>query len=120
MNKKVFLFDDSVEILDLCTLILTNMGCEVKTSTHSNEIEKQVADFNPDLIFMDNWIPNISGKKATQILKANELLKEITVIYFTANSNISELAKEAGADAYIAKPFDIDQFEDIVKQYLQE
>ena len=75
-------------------------------------------EFLPDLIFMDNWLPDISGIEATRLIKANHELKDIPVIYFSANSNISELAAEAKADDYIAKPFDIDHFEEIVSKYI--
>ena len=66
---------------------------------------------------MDNWLPDISGIEATQLIKSNEGLKNIPVIYFSANSNINELAAEARADDFIAKPFDLDTFEDIVQKY---
>ena len=117
MNKKVFIFDDNLEILELCTEILQDIGCEVKTSPTTNRVEQQVADYMPDLIFMDNWLPDISGIEATKLLKANDRLKNIPVIYFSANSNISELANQAGADDFLAKPFDIDKFEETVKKY---
>lgn len=117
-NKKVFIFDDNVEILELCTDILQDLGCEVKTSATTDDIESQVSAYMPQLIFMDNWLPNISGVEATRLLKANEMLKDIPVVYFTANSNIHELAAEAGADDFIAKPFDIFQFEEIAQKYL--
>lgn len=119
-NKKVFIFDDSIDILELCTFILKDQGYQVKTSPTTNNIEQQVKEYMPDLIFMDNWLPDISGIEATRLLKANEELKDIPVIYFTANSNISELAEEAGADSFIAKPFDIEQFESIAREYLEE
>ncbi len=95
------------------------MGCEVKTSPTTNGIEDQVADYMPDLIFMDNWLPDISGIEATRLLKANDQLKDIPVVYFSANSNIEELAAEAGANDYLAKPFDIDFFETIVKKHTE-
>ncbi|MBP7973529.1 MAG: response regulator [Kaistella sp.] len=117
MNKKVFIFDDNIEILELCTEILQDIGCEVKTSPTTNRVEQQVADYMPDLIFMDNWLPDMSGIEATKLLKANDRLKNIPVIYFSANSNISELANQAGADDFLAKPFDIDKFEETVKKY---
>ncbi|QOW08967.1 response regulator [Kaistella flava (ex Peng et al. 2021)] len=117
-NKKVFIFDDNLEILELCTEILKDLGFEVKTSPTTNGIEQQVKDFLPDLIFMDNWLPDISGIEATRLIKANDELKNIPVIYFSANSNISELAAEAKADDFIAKPFDLDQFEEIVCKHL--
>ena len=117
-TKKIFIFDDNLEILELCTEILEDLGCQVNTSATTNSIEKQVTEFMPDLIFMDNWLPDMSGIEATRLLKANDDLKNIPVIYFSANSNIGELAAEAGADDFIAKPFDIDQFESIVEKYV--
>ena len=117
MNKKVFIFDDNIEILELCTEILEDLGLEVKTSPTTNSVEEQVSSYMPNLIFMDNWLPDISGIEATKLIKANETLKHIPVIYFSANSNISALASEAGADEFLAKPFDIDLFEKTVKKY---
>lgn len=116
--KKIFIFDDNLEILELCTEILEDLGCQVKTSPTTNNVERQVSDFMPDLIFMDNWLPDISGIEATRMLKSNENLKNIPILYFSANSNIDALANEAGADDYLAKPFDIDQFEEVVKKYI--
>ena len=118
MSKKVFIFDDNLEILELCTEILNDLGCEVETSTTTNGVVQQVQQFSPDLIFMDNWLPDISGIEATQLIKSNQDLKAIPVIYFSANSNIAELAAEAGADDFIAKPFDLDQFEEIAQKYI--
>ena len=116
-GKKVFIFDDNEELLELCTIILEDIGCEIKTSVTSNNIEQQVKDFSPDMIFMDNWLPDISGIEATKILKRNKDLQKIPVIYFSANNNIGALAKEAGADDFLAKPFDVAAFEKIVKKY---
>lgn len=118
MDKKVFIFDDNLEILELCTEILEDLGCEVRTSPTTNDVEEQVLDFMPNLIFMDNWLPDISGIVATKLIKANAQLKDIPVVYFSANSHISQLAKEAGADDYIAKPFDIEQFEAMVLRFV--
>lgn len=117
-TKKVFIFDDNLEILELCTEILEDLGCHVKTSPTTNSIEEQVQEFFPDLIFMDNWLPDISGIEATRLIKANHELKNIPVVYFSANSNISQLAAEAGADDFLAKPFDIDLFEEVVMKYI--
>ncbi len=116
--KKKIIIDDNLEILQLCTEILEDLGCEVKTSPTTNNVEQQVLDYMPDLIFMDNWLPDISGIEATRMIKSNENLKNIPILYFSANSNIDALAKEAGADDYLAKPFDIDQFEEVVKKYI--
>lgn len=119
LRKKVFIFDDNLEILELCTEILEDLGCEVSTSPTTTNVENQVLNFMPDLILMDNWLPDISGIEATRLIKNNASISHIPVLYFTANSNISGLAQEAGADDYLAKPFDIDEFENLIQKYLQ-
>ena len=118
MSKKVFIFDDNTDILELCTLILTDAGYEIKTSATSNHITEQVSAYMPDLIFMDNWLPDVGGVEATQELKKDPELKHIPVIYFSANNDVKALAEKAGADNYLAKPFDIHDFEELVKSSL--
>lgn len=111
------IFDDNEELLELCTIILEDLGCTIRTSTTSNNVVDQVKAFAPDIIFMDNWLPDVSGIDATKELKSNSDLKDIPVIYFSANNNVSDLAKEAGADDFLAKPFDVAALEKMVKKY---
>lgn len=118
MNKKIFIFDDNTDILDLCTLILEDAGYDIKTSATSNNIVDQVSAYMPDLIFMDNWLPDVGGIGATQAIKADPDLKHIPVIYFSANNDVKALAETAGADTYLPKPFDIQELENVVSRYL--
>lgn len=118
MNKKVFVFDDNVDILELCTIILEDAGYEIKTSSTSNNIIDQVLTFTPDIIFMDNWLPDVGGIEATRALKAHAVLKDIPVIYFSANNDVKSLADQAGADGYLSKPFDIEELEKIISKHL--
>ncbi|RYE48373.1 MAG: response regulator [Sphingobacteriales bacterium] len=117
-GKKIFIFDDNYDILDLCTLILEDAGYQIKTSLTSNNISEQVSEYMPDLIFMDNWLPDVGGIEATRELKSNPSLKHIPVIYFSANNDVSSLAEQAGADSYLSKPFDIQTLEDIIKRHI--
>ncbi|MNY38888.1 Alkaline phosphatase synthesis transcriptional regulatory protein PhoP [compost metagenome] len=117
-NKKVFVFDDNTDILDLCTIILEDAGYDIRTSSTSNNIVDQVMAYMPDIIFMDNWLPDIGGMDATKALKADPLLKDIPVIYFSANNDVKSLADQAGADGYLSKPFDIEELEIIIQKHL--
>src|SRR5690606_13293932 len=114
MSKKVFVFDDNADILELCTIILEDAGYEIKTSSTSNNIIDQVMAYIPDIIFMDNWLPDVGGIDATKQLKQHETLKNIPVIYFSANNDVKALAEQAGADGYLSKPFDIHELENII------
>lgn len=117
-SKKVFVFDDNADILELCTIILEDAGFEIKTSSTSNQIVDQVMAYMPDIIFMDNWLPDVGGIDATRELKAHPTLKGIPVIYFTANNDVKSLAEQAGADGYLSKPFDIQELENIINKHL--
>ncbi|WP_256002888.1 response regulator [Pedobacter deserti] len=116
--KRVFVFDDNADILDLCTIILEDAGYEIKTSVTSNNIIDQVMACVPDIIFMDNWLPDVGGIEATKALKSHPELRNIPVIYFSANNDVKSLAEQAGADDYLSKPFDIQDLEDIISRYI--
>jgi CheY-like chemotaxis protein len=119
-RKKILVFDDNKEILELCVYILEDAGYNIKTSDTALDVENQVNEFMPDLILMDNWLGEYGGVEATLKIKQNAFLEKIPVIYFSANNDISVLAKQAGADAYLSKPFDIVDLETIVSKYINK
>jgi CheY-like chemotaxis protein len=118
-KKKILIFDDDTIILEVVTIIFEEGGYEVEISETSHDIIQKVSQFQPDVILMDNWIPNIGGVEATKLLKSYEEFKKIPVIYITANNDISSLAASAQADDYIAKPFNLDDLEEKVAKYVK-
>ena len=114
INKKIIIFDDDEDILSICNYILVEQGWQVHTFTDCNGIAEKVLDIMPDVILMDNWIPDAGGIIATQTLKRTAALKDIPVIYFSANSDIQLLANHAGAETYLAKPFDLEELERVI------
>lgn len=114
--KRVLVCDDDKEILEVLDLILRGAGWEVTTSEHVNGIIELIANSNPSVIVMDNWIPDTGGIIATQHIKSHPVYRSIPVVYSTANDNINQLAKQAGADLAIGKPFDLADFEQIMEQ----
>jgi len=77
-NKKIIIFDDDEDILSICNYILTEQGWMVHTFTDCNNIAEKVSDIMPDVILMDNWIPDAGGIIATQTLKKNTGFKRYT------------------------------------------
>ncbi|HYK76310.1 MAG TPA: response regulator [Daejeonella sp.] len=115
MVKRVLICDDDLDILSVCTCILEEQGWEVHTRTHCNDILDVVKEIRPQVILMDNWIPDIGGIKATQAIKSISDYSDIPIIYFSANNDIKALAKQAGADTFLAKPFDIEELERVIE-----
>lgn len=116
--KKIIIFDDDEDILSICNYILEEQGWDVYTYTDCNDIIEKVSGIIPDVILMDNWIPDAGGIVATQTLKKHDNLKHIPVVYFSANSDIQILADHAGAETYLAKPFDLEELERVINTVL--
>lgn len=114
MQRRILIFDDDNDILSICTYILQELGWEVHTRLNCNNILEVIKEVIPNVILMDNWIPDTGGIVATQLIKAHPDFKSIPVIYFSANHDIKNLSVQAGADTYLEKPFDILQFEQII------
>ena len=120
MNKRVLILDDDIDILQICTIVLKKQGFDVQTLNNSNQVVGQVREFQPDVILMDNWIPGPGGIEATRLLKLTPETQDIPVIFFSANSNVTQLAREAKADYFLQKPFDITELEAIVQMAIRQ
>ena len=76
----------------------------------------------PDLILMDVQLPKMSGLDATRLLRADEATKHIPIVVITsfALSGDRERAAEAGATAYLAKPYSPRERLALVREILPE
>jgi CheY-like chemotaxis protein len=120
MNKRVLILDDDIDILQICSIVLKKKGFDVETLNNSNQVVSQVRSYQPDVILMDNWIPGPGGIEATRLLKLDPGTQDIPVIFFSANSNVTQLAREARADYFLQKPFDITELEGIVQMAISQ
>lgn len=117
-HTRILFFDDDADILELCSIILRTRGYDVYTRNTCDQVEKSVAEVAPDIIFMDGRIPEIGGVEATRRLKADTASRNIPVVFFSANADVNYLSSQAGADAYLPKPFDISELETVIHRTL--
>jgi two-component system cell cycle response regulator DivK len=116
MPGRVMIFDDDADLLEVCSIVLKSKNFIVMALNKCSDIVHEVKSFSPNVILMDNWIPDVGGVKATQLLKNNSELKSIPVIFFSANDRVEDLALEAGAEFYLQKPFEIEELETTVSK----
>lgn len=105
-KKKVLIIDDNPGILFSLQKALELDGYEV-SATATFESPEHIGKNSPDLIFLDIFLANQDGRQITRDLKAHAKTKHIPVVILSAYPGIHELAEEAGADDYLAKPFDL-------------
>jgi CheY-like chemotaxis protein len=74
----------------------------------------------PDLVLMDLSLPILDGYEATRLLKANPDCAATPILAVTAHARSvdRENALEAGCDAYISKPYSIQQLFELIERFL--
>lgn len=126
-NKKkanvgeILVVDDEHDIVTLIGKVLKKSGYEVITANDGLECIKKVETESPDLILLDNVMPNMDGPTALAKLKASKKTADIPVIMVTALADQEHIvnAQKGGAVEYIVKPFDYTVLLEKIKQALK-
>jgi len=105
--KKILIVDDETINLDFFDVMLSKLGFNVEKANDGVEALEKVKKFFPDLILLDNIMPNMSGWELTKILKNDPRYKEIPIVMFSALDDVKDKVEgfELGVDDYITKPF---------------
>jgi DNA-binding response OmpR family regulator len=117
MKKTVLIIEDDPDILEAIELILSDMNIHVMSAPEALEA-KEVFALSPDLIILDHWLHKKLGGDLCLTLKTDPHTKKIPIIMMSADLNISNLARFCQADAFLAKPFDIEKIISLTQQYL--
>ncbi|MBS1526108.1 MAG: response regulator [Bacteroidetes bacterium] len=116
--KRVLIIEDEQDIVDIATVILEYEGYEVCSFTRFEGFEEKVKVCQPDLVLLDLNLKGYYGRDICKYIKENSILKHVPVILMSANRDIKAVKEESGADAFLRKPFDLQDFIDIVKTYI--
>lgn len=118
MQQRILIADDDEGIRDILKLILEAAGYCVDFRSGGEDIinNKFIV---PDLFLLDKQLGGHSGLDLCTYLKSREDTKDIPVIMISASPDIGKLSIEAGADAYIEKPFEIDYLRNLIQFYIK-
>ena len=116
---RILVADDDHAILDATKMFLEYEGYEVLTAFDGETVSKIQTDL-PDIILLDIWLSGTDGAEIAHFLKQQEHTRHIPIILFSANRNIEELAKKAGAEDSLIKPFDLMDLLQKVQKYIAE
>ncbi|MEN4761150.1 MULTISPECIES: response regulator [unclassified Chryseobacterium] len=105
---KVMVCDDHQSILDVVQLMLESSGFEVITEVDSTKLISRIKKSNPDILLLDLWMPSLSGEEILKLIRTDDEIVNLPVIVLSASANGDDIAKDAGADSFVPKPFDMD------------
>lgn len=112
--------DDDPGVLEVIKIILEDQGYDVLAVADGRMVKKIVKDFLPEVILIDLWMSGMDGHEVTRELKKDAATQNIPVIAISALNNGEKIAKEAGADDFLAKPFNIDDLVSLVDKYFKK
>jgi DNA-binding response OmpR family regulator len=102
--------EDRPEIRKLVTMALRTLPYEVIEADSGEAGLKKVVELRPDLVLLDVMMPGyLDGLSVCRAIKGNPELAAIPVVMVSALTQASDLklAREAGADDYLTKPFSL-------------
>jgi two-component system cell cycle response regulator DivK len=114
----VIVVDDSADGREMLSEYLAYRGIAVVEAADGESALKLAHERKPVLILMDLQMAGVDGWEATRRLKADPTTKDIIVVAVTAHAMQPDeaIARQAGCDGFIAKPFDIVSVGDAVAE----
>jgi DNA-binding response OmpR family regulator len=109
-RPSILVVDDEPDILDALTFLLEDEGYRVQASDKGDYAEALLDGDGelPDLIILDVLLSGKDGRLICRELKRRAATAHIPVVMISAHPNAGQSVKEVGADAFVAKPFAID------------
>jgi CheY-like chemotaxis protein len=103
----VLVVDDELALVRVLALHLEGEGYNVLTATSGAEALAQIRQGHPDVVVLDAMMPEMSGLEVCRRVRSDDSLSQSHVIILTANDGFRESSEEAGADAFMTKPFSL-------------
>lgn len=121
-KRRILLVDDEPSIIKIVRKQLELAGFEVLVAVNGLEALTQAEQGQPDLIILDRMLPQKNGMEVCQELKASPTMKQIPVLMLSANARQQdqEASLRQGADAYLTKPFVLDELLRVIRGLLEK
>lgn len=105
---KLLLVDDEPFNLDYLEQELEGLPVEILTASNGNEALESVAQYLPDMVFLDIMMPGMNGYQVLERIKAEPAWRDMAVVIISADSDLAQVVKgiEMGADDFLPKPFE--------------
>ncbi|RCH54739.1 response regulator [Mucilaginibacter hurinus] len=113
---KILVIEDNDDILEIITMVLESQGHDVRGGQNGKMIN-EAETFKPNLILMDNHLPDGSGADFCLKIKENDKTRNIPVVLISANIDLATLSSSSRADGFLPKPFDLDELVKLVNKF---
>lgn len=115
--EKALIVDDNRQMADSLAQMLEFYNIPTEIAYGARPAMAVLKDQTPSIVFLDLNMPGVTGFEVLGFLKREPQLAEVPVVVVTSDDQpeSAQRAKEAGADAYIVKPVNLDVLEEALK-----
>jgi CheY-like chemotaxis protein len=117
MRKAILVVEDDPAIGDVLQLMLSDAGYTVELQ-RDGQAALQMTEPFPDLLLLDIRLSGTDGRTICQHIKGKPATRHIPIILLSAQKETPYMAKDAGADDFLAKPFEMEEVLALVARYL--
>jgi len=111
-KRKILVVDDDEALVELIVDALNADGrFDVRMVNNGFGAGMMIKEFRPDLVVLDVMLPDINGKEVCNLVRSDATMDDVRIICISGmveQEKIQEL-RDAGADEFMKKPFDVDQ-----------
>lgn len=119
-KTKILVVDDDSGIGEMLKTLLEFYGYEVFVTEIPQETEELIISKNVDLVMLDMLISGVNGTDVCSRLRKNEATAEVPVLMMSALHDAGPKCREAGANDFIAKPFEMEDLTEKINTILKE
>ena len=117
MRNNILVVDDDPDILEALKVMLEDQGYSVETAQNGNILQFLDETNLPSVIILDVLLSGMDGRDIAEKLRKKEETKEIPIVMISANPGAAKDCVKRGANAFLAKPFEIDDLLNVIHEY---
>jgi two-component system phosphate regulon response regulator PhoB len=119
-KKNILIIEDDGDILQVLETVLTYNDFSVQGINRTDDIFETIKKYKPDLVLTDYLLSGLNGGKICQLIKSNKDTCHLPVMLISAYPALATSFGNFGFDAFINKPFNINDLVDKIKDLLNK
>jgi DNA-binding response OmpR family regulator len=116
--KKILILDDNEDILEMIKEAMLSEGYEAISIAATDDIIQSLQNSGADMLLIDYLLPGVNGGELCHQVKSHPATAHLPVIMLSAYPRVLNSLGNYGSDAFIAKPFSLEELTETVKALL--
>ena len=118
--SRILVVEDDLTLRETISEILVDEGHEVRAAAHGGEAMAQLSDWEPDLILLDLMMPTLDARDFRAEQRRLGIASGAKTLVLSAARDLGPAAAGLKADAWLAKPFSLEEVLGAVAALLEE